>query len=141
MSNKNKNLLDIFLESAIGFDYLEKPWMSGDAFKQASAYLPYNISATKKGYSIEMAVAGYGAEDISVEVKGGSLSIKGKKPVGSDKGKEELLYKGLGLRNFQKYFSIVTGVIVKSATVKDGILKIELEREEAFTSMIPVWKG
>jgi len=138
MSN-SKSLLDLFLESAVGFDYLDK-YLGSDAMKKASAFLPYNITTTKKGYAIEMAVAGYKSGDISVEAKGGSLSIKGKKPE-KEEGSDEFLYRGLGLRSFQKYFSVVTGVEVKRATIKDGILRIELEKEVISSTKIPVGEG
>lgn len=135
MSNKSKSILDLFLESAVGFDYI------GESLKNAPTYLPYNITSTDGGYTIEMAVAGYGTKDISVEVKDGSLSIKGKKSKEEDTEASEFLYRGLGFRNFQKYFSIVAGVVVTDATIKDGILKINLEKESSLPTKIEVGEG
>ena len=76
-----------------------------------------------------MALAGYSKDDIEVNLEEGVLSIKSKK---EDKTEEksdgEVLHKGIAKRYFSKAFTIADDVEVKGAELKDGLLKVSLER-------------
>ena len=94
-------------------------------------YPPYNIVKTgKHTYDIEVALAGYGKKDIDVTYEDSMLTIK------SIKGKETkevednegMLHKGIAKRMFSKSFTIADDVVVKGAELKDGLLKVSMER-------------
>ena len=81
---------------------------------------------------IQIAVAGFQLADIKIELENGTLSIAGHqyKPDISKEhaANEEYLHRGISNRNFNRTFNLADYVEVKGATIKDGILKIELER-------------
>ena len=88
-------------------------------------YPPYNI--TKKSdttYIIELAVAGFSEEDIDVEVKDSVLTVSGN-VLSVDEN--EYIHKGIAARAFERTFTLADTVIVKDATLKNGMLRIMLE--------------
>ena len=90
-------------------------------------YPPYDIiknSDTK--YDIQVALAGYSKNDIIVEVKDNTLSIKSVKKDVDDK--IEVLHKGIARRYFERHFTISDDVKVNSAELKNGLLVVSLER-------------
>ena len=96
----------------------------------ANNYPPYNIVKTGSlSYDIEVALAGYGKKDVSVNFEDNILKIE------SVKSKEEkevedndgVLHKGIAKRNFTKSFTIAEDVEVKGAELKDGLLTVSLE--------------
>ena len=97
----------------------------------ATNYPPYNIVKTGSlSYDIEVALAGYGKKDITVNYEDNILKIE------SVKSKEEkevedndgVLHKGIAKRSFVKSFTIADDVEVKGAELKDGLLKVSLEK-------------
>jgi molecular chaperone IbpA len=94
-------------------------------------YPPYNIVETSKNkYDIEVALAGYNKKDIEVSYEDGQLTIRSKK---SDKDEPKdsdgnTLYKGIAKRYFERSFTIADDVEVKGAELKDGLLKVSLEK-------------
>ena len=97
----------------------------------ASNYPPYNIVKTGSlSYDIEVALAGYGKKDITVNYEDNILKIE------SVKSKEEkevednegVLHKGIAKRYFSKSFTIADDVKVNGAELKDGLLKVSMER-------------
>ena len=90
-------------------------------------YPPYDIiknSDTK--YDIQIALAGYSKNDIIVEVKDNTLSIKSVKKDLDDK--TEVLHKGIARRYFERHFTISDDVKVNGAELKNGLLVVSLER-------------
>ena len=79
-------------------------------------------------YDIEIALAGYNKKDIEVELKEGILSIKSKKEEKEDTKDGEVIHKGIAKRYFSKSFTIADDVQVKGAELKDGLLKVSMER-------------
>ena len=79
-------------------------------------------------YDIEIALAAYNKKDIEVELKEGLLSIKSKKEEKEDTKDGEILHKGIAKRYFSKSFTIADDVKVKGAELKDGLLKVSMER-------------
>ena len=108
------------------FDYmLEHPHMT------ATNYPPYNIVKTGKNtYDIEVALAGYGKKDIDVTYEDGMLNIKSVKDKETKEveDNEGMLHKGIAKRMFSRSFTIADDVVVKSAELKDGLLKVSMER-------------
>ena len=94
-------------------------------------YPPYNIVKTGKNtYDIEVALAGYGKKDIDVTYEDGMLNIKSVKDKETKEveDNEGMLHKGIAKRMFSRSFTIADDVVVKSAELKDGLLKVSMER-------------
>ena len=97
----------------------------------ATNYPPYNIVKTgKHTYDIEVALAGYGKKDIDVTYEDGMLTIKSVKDKETKEveDNEGMLHKGIAKRMFSKSFTIADDVVVKGAELKDGLLKVSMER-------------
>ena len=95
-----------------------------------SNYPPYNIVKTdNNNYNVEIALAGFSKIDITVEVENGILTIESVKDK-SDKEEDTLgvLHKGISKRYFKKQFTIAKDVKVNGAELKDGLLKVSMER-------------
>ena len=92
-----------------------------------SNYPPHNIvKYSDTHYGIEVAVAGFSKEEISVEVDQDQLYITGKKSSVADD--VEYLHRGLAARDFEQQFTLAEYMEVRGAEVKDGMLKIQIER-------------
>jgi molecular chaperone IbpA len=112
--------------STVGFDRL---FSMMDAFDSAPGYPPYNIERTgENDYRITVAVAGFGENDLSIEAKENTLTIKGAK---QDKQEQtgEVLYQGIAARAFERVFQLADHVVVKNARLENGLLHVELVRE------------
>jgi len=112
------------------FDNFERMF-SDDFFSTPSNYPAYNIVKTKNNhYDVEVALAGFNKKDIKVSYADGKLFIESIK---SDKAKEKdengnVIHKGIAKRCFKKSFSVAENCEVKGAELKDGLLKVSLER-------------
>lgn len=94
---------------------------------QNSNYPPHNIvKYADNKYGIEVAVAGFTKDEITVEVDQDQLMITGKRS--STTEGVEYLHRGLAARDFEQSFTLAEYMEVKGAEVKDGMLKIEIER-------------
>ena len=94
-------------------------------------YPPYNIVKTgKHTYDIEVALAGYGKKDIDVTYEDSMLTIKSIKDKETKEVEDNdgMLHKGIAKRMFSKSFTIADDVVVKGAELKDGLLKVSMER-------------
>ena len=96
--------------------------------KNIPNYPPYNIKKIEDNkYVIEMAVAGFGKQDIEITTEDDKLVIKGN--VESDDTKEDdMLWQGLALRPFTRMFTLNDQVEVNNAEMINGLLKVTLER-------------
>ena len=93
---------------------------------QSTGFPPYNIR--KEGdynYVIEMALAGFGKEDIQVEVVESTLSIRSVKENAED---DSTQYRGISYRKFERKFTLADDIVVNSANLENGMLMIALER-------------
>ena len=109
------------------FDNFERMF-SNDFFNSPSSYPAYNIVKTKENnYDVEVALAGFSKKDIKVSYADGQLSIESIK---SDKEKDEngIIHRGIAKRYFKKTFSVADNCEIKGAELKDGLLKVSLER-------------
>jgi molecular chaperone IbpA len=108
------------------FDRISK--YHDDVAKNIPNYPPYNIKKTDENtYVIEMAVAGFGKSDITIETEGDKLVIKGDVTREED-DETQSLYQGLAFRPFTRYFTLNDQVEVKNAEMINGLLKVALER-------------
>jgi molecular chaperone IbpA len=91
-------------------------------------YPPYNIEKTADdAYRISIAVAGFSADDLSVEVRDGALFVSAGKS--GDDGNRTYLHRGIATRAFERRFQLADHVRVTGAAHADGMLHIDLERE------------
>jgi molecular chaperone IbpA len=99
-----------------------------DLDNEAATYPPYNIERlTENEYRITMAVAGFGKEDVQIEVRENTLSIRGeKKEADTDR---TFLHRGIASRAFARRFQLADHVEVRGADVMEGLLSVDLERE------------
>ena len=113
--------------SSIGFDHLARMLDEATTF-ETPTYPPYNIERVGEDeYLISVAIAGFTADDVNIEVKGGDLTITGKKNE-KPEAKNDFLHQGIAGRNFQRTFQLADHVEVKSAELKAGLLQIWLKR-------------
>ena len=95
---------------------------------QATGYPPYNIERTdENAYRIEIAVAGFRADELNIEVKENLLTVQGRKA--ANDAERRFLHRGLAERDFERRFQLADYVIVADARLADGLLSIALRRE------------
>ena len=125
---RNFDLTPLY-RASVGFDRLADVMdraMTADV--ASTTYPPYNIEKTgEDAYRISIAVAGFGAEDLSVEVKEGAVIVSGKKTA-EDEGRT-FLHRGIATRAFERRFTLADHVRVQGASHEDGMLNIDLVRE------------
>ena len=135
VTSKALSLFDNFNQLtpyAVGFDRV---------FDQLNRYVDNNVTSTgfppyniRKGgdfnYVIEMALAGFGKEDIEVEVADSTLTVRStKKPLNEDvASNDDTVYRGISYRKFDRKFTLAEDVVVKTAKLENGMLILELER-------------
>ena len=111
------------------FDHFER-MIDDHNFNQMTAtnFPPYNIVKTGEyTYDVELALAGFSKNDIDVEYKDNMLTVKSKEKA-KDDDVNGMLHRGISKRWFAKAFTIADDVEVKGAELKDGLLKISMER-------------
>jgi len=113
--------------SVVGFDRLAALLDAAGA-ESATGYPPYNIERTDENtYRIEIAVAGFKAEELTVEAKENLLTVQGRKAANDEP--RRYLHRGLAERNFERRFQLADYVVVTDAQLTDGLLAISLKRE------------
>ena len=114
--------------STVGFDRL---FSMLDGFEAAPGYPPYNIERTgENAYRISVAVSGFAQNELSIVAKENTLTIKGEKVANENsKEKSELLYRGIAARTFERVFQLADFVVVKNASLENGLLHVDLVRE------------
>ena len=132
MTNKALSIFNQLRPLSVGFDDVFDHFESmfdGPTLTIGSNYPPYNIVKTGDNkFDIEVALAGFNKKDINVTSENGMLTIESKQ---EDKSKDkdgEVLHKGISKRYFKKSFTIAEDVEVKGAELKDGLLRVSLER-------------
>lgn len=113
----------------VGFDPIMKKLSDAaeQSVKLAQNYPPYNIKKIEDNkYTIELAVAGFGKQDLEIEIADDKLIIKGNTQHGDD-DQTAYLYQGLAQRAFTRTFNLADNIEIKGAALLNGILKIALE--------------
>jgi molecular chaperone IbpA len=77
---------------------------------------------------VELALAGFNKNDVSVSVHEGLLTIETKDSGDKSGSEAELIHQGISKRYFKKVFTLSNDVEVRSAELKDGLLRISMER-------------
>jgi molecular chaperone IbpA len=116
--------------STIGFDRLFSMLDNVGTPDSAPAYPPYNIERTGENtYRISMAVAGFGEDDLSIESKEHTLTVKGEKKEETEEDGNEILFRGIASRAFERRFQLADHVEIRTANLENGLLHIDLVRE------------
>jgi molecular chaperone IbpA len=106
------------------FNELER-LVDGTTPTRNTSFPPHNIiKLDDNKYVVEMAVAGFGQDEVDVEIHDGTLIVKGEK---KDQTEVDYLYRGIATRSFTKSIRLNDSIEVRGAQFKDGILKIALE--------------
>ncbi|MGH6989188.1 MAG: Hsp20 family protein [Stellaceae bacterium] len=109
----------------LGFDQFERAL---DRVSKAAAdgYPPYNVEQTgENALCITLAVAGFAATDLSVQVEDSQLVVRGKQ---AEERERVYLHRGIAARQFQRSFVLADGIEVTGASLDNGLLNIELVR-------------
>jgi len=117
--------------STVGFDRLFSlvDQLAGHDGNVAG-YPPYNIERTgENAYRISVAVAGFGENELNIEAKENTLTIRGEKQTKTADQKNETLYRGIAARTFERVFQLADYVHVSSASLEHGLLHVDLVRE------------
>lgn len=113
---------------AIGFDRMQRQFdQLAHMDEGGSAYPPYNIEVLgETDYQITMAVAGFGEDELDIEVEDTHLTVSGRTEE-QDDGRE-YLHRGIATRAFERRFELADHIEVKGAKLDNGLLHIKLER-------------
>ena len=128
--NKALTLFDNFNQLtpyAVGFDRLFNDLQRYTNNNISSTgFPPYNISQHDEDkYTIELALAGFGKKDLEIETANGTLSVRSVKEPDENQSN---IYRGIAYRKFERKFTIADDIIVKGASLENGMLTIKLER-------------
>ena len=117
--------------STVGFDRMFNLLDSvGGVDGSSQSYPPYNIERVGENeYRVTMAVAGFGEDELSVEAKENTLTVKGDKKSETEGKEDRFLYRGIAARAFERRFQLADHVDVTGANLKNGLLHIDLVRE------------
>ena len=109
------------------FDHFES--IFNDSPSLHTNYPPYDIVKTDEhSYVIELAVAGFSKKDIAVTVENGVLTVESDREGNAESSGEEIIHRGISKRYFKKSFSISDDVEIRGAELKDGLLRISMEK-------------
>lgn len=118
--------------SFVGFDRMASMIDTAalQAAKSSNSYPPYNVARlSEDNYRIELALAGFSAENIDIETHQGVLTITGHASQGADNDSISYLHRGIAERGFERSFQLADHVHITSAEFSDGLLIINLVRE------------
>ena len=117
-----------FYRSTVGFDRLFS-LLDQSPQDGSPGYPPYNIERTDENtYRITVAVSGFSKDELSIVAKENALMIKGEKSA-NENSKSEMLYRGIAARAFERMFQLADFVHVKTASLENGLLHVDLVRE------------
>jgi molecular chaperone IbpA len=118
-----------FYRSTVGFDRFFS-LLDQAAADGSPGYPPYNIERTGENtYRISVAVSGFSQGELSIVAKENTLTIKGEKSANENGSKAEVLYRGIAARAFERAFQLADFVVVKNASLENGLLHVDLVRE------------
>ena len=115
----------------LGFDQLfDRLVSSGVGTAQATSYPPYNIvKVTDNEFRIELAIAGFNEEELSVTVKDDKLTVESDKDHSASGGGERFLHQGIAERNFKRTWTLSPTIQVTGASFENGFLTVFLRNE------------
>ena len=130
--NRNLSVWNSLRPFSVGFDSIfdEFDRMLESSERYSSNYPPYNINKLNDNdYKIEVALAGYSKDDIELELKENTLTVRNKSKEKVINGENNgMIHKGISTRQFERSFTLSEDIKVKSAELINGLLNVSLER-------------
>jgi HSP20 family molecular chaperone IbpA len=109
----------------LGFDQFERA-LERVSKAATDGYPPYNVEQiSENALRITIAVAGFAVDDLTVQVEGNQLAVRGKQSESADR---VYLHRGIAARQFQRSFVLAEGIEVAGASLDNGLLNIDLLR-------------
>ena len=106
-------------------DYLDR-FFNG-TYETSSNYPPYNLIHVNNVESLlEIALAGFNKNEITVYTEYGKLIVEGKKE--EKETKSEYVHQGLAQRSFERTWLLSDDVKVSEVQFKDGLLTVKLAK-------------
>ena len=129
MTNKALSIFNQLRPLSVGFDDMFDHFESMFDIPTVN-YPPYNLVKTGDNkFDIEIALAGFNKKDINITSENGMLTIESKQDEKSKDTKDgEVIHKGISQRYFKRSFTIADDVEIKGAELKDGLLKVSMEK-------------
>ena len=119
-----------FRRSTVGFDRLFDMLENSSMGGNGENYPPFDLIKTgENDYRIELAVAGFKADEIDITAQQNVLIVSGRKKEESGEEGSDYIYRGIATRSFERRFALADHIQVKGADLKDGLLAVELVRE------------
>lgn len=122
----------------LGFDHIERT-LEALSKGAGDGYPPYNIEQIgEDALRITLAVAGFSADRLNVDIEANRLTIAGRQP--DDVDDRVFLHRGIAARQFQRHFLLAEGIEVTAARLDSGLLHVDLVRRAAErpTRRIPI---
>lgn len=112
----------------VGFDRISNMIDQAMRLDAAPGYPPFNVEQVDDdAFRIEIAVAGFTAEDLSIDYKQNTLTVTGRKTQSEDN--RRFLHRGIAERSFERRFGLADHVRVVGANLEHGLLTVDLVRE------------
>ena len=128
MTNKALSIFNQLRPLSVGFDDMFDHFESMFDVPTIN-YPPYNIVKTGDNkFDIEVALAGFSKKDIKVTSENNMLTIESINEVDKKDKNGDVIHKGISQRYFKRSFTIADDVEVKGAELKDGLLKVSMEK-------------
>ncbi len=109
----------------LGFEQFEQA-LDRISKTASDGYPPYNVEQVDEHrLRITLAVAGFGEDDLEVQIQDNQLVICGKQQDDADR---VYLHRGIAARQFQRSFVLADGIEVAGAALDNGLLHIDLAR-------------
>lgn len=120
------------LRQTVGFDRFNDLFDSllTQGEDRFDTYPPYNIEKLgEDAYRVTLAVAGFGEDDLEITVHEDTLKVSGRIKHKEEQSAPQYLHRGIASRAFERSFRLADHIIVEGASMKDGLLTIDLKRE------------
>ena len=128
MTNKALSIFNQLRPLSVGFDDMFDHFESMFDVPTRT-YPPYNIVKTGDNkFDIELALAGFNKKDINVTSENNMLTIESINETDKKDVNGEVIHKGISQRYFKRSFTIADDVEIKGAQLRDGLLKVSLEK-------------
>jgi molecular chaperone IbpA len=122
------NELNPLYRTLVGFDRIASLMDQAARLDAAPGYPPFNVEQTgEDAFRIELAVAGFAPDDLTIEFKQNTLTVSGARP--QSEGNRTFLHRGIAERGFERRFGLADHVRVDNAKLENGLLTIDLVRE------------
>ncbi len=122
------NELNPLYRTLVGFDRIANLMDQAARLDAAPGYPPFNIEQIGDDqFRIELAVAGFSQDDLTIEFKQNSLVVAGQRK--APEAQRNYIHRGIAERGFERRFGLADHVRVSGAKLENGLLTIELVRE------------